>query len=48
MYFVLAFSDLLLLAGQQEGYPACKTEWWGWHEYLFVERGRLTYGSVKS
>jgi len=24
-----AFSALTLLVGQQEGHPACKTEWWG-------------------
>jgi len=26
---IIAFSDLMLLVGQQEGHPACKkTEWW--------------------
>ena len=28
--FIIAFSALTLLVGQQEGHPACKkTEWWG-------------------
>ena len=35
-----AFSALTLLAGRQEGHPACKkTEWWGAAMVICVERG---------
>jgi len=35
-----AFSALTLLAGQQEGHPACKkTEWWGAGVDICLERG---------
>jgi len=36
----LAFSALTLLAGRQEGHPACKkTEWWGAGVVICLERG---------
>jgi len=35
-----AFSALTLLAGWQEGHPACKkTEWWGSGVVICLERG---------
>jgi len=35
-----AFSALTLLAGRQEGHPACKkTEWWGAGMVICLERG---------
>jgi len=35
-----AFSALTLLAGRQEGHPACKkTEWWGAGMVVCLERG---------
>ena len=44
--FSVAFSALMLLAGQQEGYPACKkTEWWGAGMVICLgARCRLAYG----
>jgi len=35
----MAFSALTLLVGQQEGHPACKTEWWGVGMVICLERG---------
>ena len=36
---ILAFSDLTLLVGRQEGYPACKkVEWWGTGMVICLER----------
>ena len=38
MYY--GFSALRLLAGRQEGHPACKkTEWWGAGVVICLERG---------
>jgi len=35
-----AFSALMLLVGQQEGHPACKTlEWWGAGVVICLEQG---------
>jgi len=36
---IFAFSALTLLAGQQEGHPACKTEWWGAGMVICLEQG---------
>jgi len=37
---LIAFSALTLLAGRQEGHPACKkTEWWGAGVVVCLERG---------
>jgi len=37
---ISAFSALTLLAGRQEGHPACKkTEWWGTGVVICLERG---------
>ena len=39
-FCALAFSALTLLAGRQEGHPACKkTEWWGAGVVICLERG---------
>jgi len=36
---LVAFSALTLLAGWQEGHPACKkTEWWGAGVVIYLER----------
>jgi len=43
--FFFAFSALTLLAGQQEGHPACKNRVVGyWRGYLTGARCRLAYG----
>jgi len=34
-----AFSALTLLVGQQEGHPACKTQWWSAGVVICLERG---------
>ena len=40
-------SSLTLLAGRQEGHPACKNRVVGcWHGYLSGTRCRLAYGSA--
>ena len=40
MFYLLAFSALMLLVGQQEGHPACKkTEWWGAGMVICLQRG---------
>jgi len=40
------------LAGQQEGHPACKNEWWGAGVVIRLERGavhcRLAYGPAEA
>jgi len=36
---IIAFSALTLLVGQQEGYPACKNEWWGGGVVICLEQG---------
>jgi len=43
---IKSFSTLTLLAGGQEGHPACKkTEWWGcWCGYMSGAMCRLAYG----
>jgi len=42
-----AFSALLLLVGQQEGHPACKSEWWGAGVVISLRQGAdLHYGPV--
>jgi len=42
---IFAFSALTLLAGQQEGHPACKNRVVGcWRGYLSGARCRLAYG----
>ena len=39
-FCALAFSALTLLAGRQEGHPACKkTEWWGAGVVICLEQG---------
>jgi len=39
-YSFFAVSALTLLAGRQEGHPACKkTEWWGAGMVICLERG---------
>ena len=39
------FSALMLLVGQQEGYPVCKkTEWWGAGVVMSGAKCRLAYG----
>jgi len=43
--FILAFSALTLLVGQQLEHPACKKQTGGcWHGYLSGARCRLAYG----
>ena len=38
--YIIAFSALTLLVGQQEGHPACKKlEWWGAGLITCLERG---------
>ena len=38
--YLIAFSALTLLVGQQEGHPACKkTKWWGTGVVICLERG---------
>ena len=40
LYLWYAFSALTLLAGWQEGHPACKKlEWWGAGVVICLERG---------
>jgi len=45
-------SALTLLAGQQEGHPACKNEWWGAGVVIRLKRGavhcRLAYGPAEA
>jgi len=42
---IFAFSALMLLAGWQEGHPACKKlSGWGWNGYLSAARCRFAYG----
>jgi len=58
MYLQSPFIALMLLVGQQEGYPACKKqEWWGAGVIVCLERGAdlhmaqlmpLSLASVKS
>ena len=46
-YFIIhiAFSALTLLAGRQEGHPACKkTERWGAGMVICLQRGADEYG----
>ena len=38
MYCSNAFSALTLLVGWQEGYPACKKQWWGAGVVICLER----------
>jgi len=38
---LIAFSALTLLAGQQEGHPACK-KWGGWWRYALVSADGLS------
>jgi len=39
LWFLIAFSALTLLVGQQEGHPACKkTEWWVAGVVICMER----------
>ena len=46
MRLCCAFSALTLLAGRQEGHPACKKTWVAgcWRGYLSGARCRFTYG----
>jgi len=40
LFYLYAFSALMLLVGRQEGHPACKnSEWWGAGVVICLERG---------